>query len=202
MKKLLLSIVAAVVMFSCCMQPKVRYQPDKTVCVGSNSLTLVNVGPSKVLTRDFVVDPTRIDSVTTENPALAVVLSEDKLTLELYCGEEMHPMTTIYLWVEGKSYAVPVRKSDKMNYTFTYNPNGRKIGRIQIAGQMNNWVPALTPDLVLNEEGLYEVTMLLSPGTYLYQLLIDGDQNHDDTNPNKVDNGFGKFNSILQVNGN
>ena len=44
--------------------------------------------------------------------------------------------------------------------------------------------------------------MLLSPGTYLYQLLIDGDQNHDDTNPNKVDNGFGKFNSIMQVTGN
>ena len=202
MKKILLSLVAAAALFGCCKAPEVGYQPDKSVCVGPNSLTLVNVGPTKVLTRDFVVDPSRVDSVTSEDPALAVALSEDKLALDFYCGEEMHPMTTIKLWVDGVAYAVPVRKSDKFNYTFTYNPNGCKIGRIQIAGQMNNWVPALTPDLTLNEEGLYEVTMLLSPGTYLYQLLIDGDQNHDDTNPNKVDNGFGKFNSIMQVNGN
>ena len=202
MKKFILSVVAAVMLFGCCKAPEVGYQPDKSVCVGPNSLTLVNVGPTKVLTRDFVVDPSRVDSVTSEDAALAVALSEDKLTLDFYCGEEMHPMSYINLWVEGVAYSVPVRKSDKFNYTFTYNPNGREIGRIQIAGQMNNWVPALTPDLTLNEEGLYEVTMLLSPGTYLYQLLIDGEQNHDDTNPNKVDNGFGKFNSIMQVNGN
>ena len=166
MKKILLSLVAAAALFGCCKAPEVGYQPDKSVCVGPNSLTLVNVGPTKVLTRDFVVDPSRVDSVTSEDPALAVALSEDKLALDFYCGEEMHPMTTIKLWVDGVAYAVPVRKSDKFNYTFTYNPNGRKIGRIQIAGQMNNWVPALTPDLTLNEEGLYEVTMLLSPGTY------------------------------------
>lgn len=60
----------------------------------------------------------------------------------------------------------------------------------------------MTPDLKLREDGLYAVDLLLSPGTYLYQLLIDGEQNHDATNPAKVDNGFGKFNSIMQVDGN
>jgi glycosidase len=33
-------------------------------------------------------------------------------------------------------------------------------------------------------------------------MVLDGDQNHDANNPNKVDNGYGKFNSILQVEGN
>ena len=46
------------------------------------------------------------------------------------------------------------------------------------------------------------MTLNLSPGTYLYQMVLDGDQNHDANNPNKVDNGYGKFNSILQVEGN
>ena len=54
----------------------------------------------------------------------------------------------------------------------------------------------------LNADGLYEVTLHLSPGTYLYQINVDGDQNHDANNPAKVDNGFGKFNSIMQVDGN
>ena len=78
MKKIILSIATAVMMFSCCKAPEIGYQPDKSVCVGPNSLTLVNVGPTKVLTRDFIVDPSRVDSVTSENPALAVALSEDK----------------------------------------------------------------------------------------------------------------------------
>ena len=67
---------------------------------------------------------------------------------------------------------------------------------------MNDWAPVLSPDLVLNDKGLYEVTLNLSPGTYLYQMVLDGEQNHDANNPNKVDNGYGKFNSILQVEGN
>ncbi|HEY5593122.1 MAG TPA: alpha-amylase family glycosyl hydrolase, partial [Paludibacter sp.] len=74
--------------------------------------------------------------------------------------------------------------------------------KVQIAGQMNDWAPSLSPDLKLNNKGIYEVTLNLSPGTYLYQMSLDGDQNHDANNPNKVDNGYGKFNSILQVVGN
>ena len=41
----------------------------------------------------------------------------------------------------------------------------------------------------------------MSPGTYLYQLNLNGEQNHDPSNPDEVDNGYGKFNSILQVKG-
>jgi len=86
-----------------------------------------------------------------------------------------------------------------VDYTFTYDPKGKTYKKVQIAGQMNDWAPVLSPDLVLNDKGLYEVTLNLSPGTYLYQMVLDGDQNHDANNPNKVDNGYGKFNSILQV---
>jgi hypothetical protein len=77
----------------------------------------------------------------------------------------------------------------------------KKYNRIQIAGQMNDWTPSRTPDLQPNAQGLYEVELLLSPGTYLYQMNLDGDQNHDANNPQKVDNGFGKYNSILEVPG-
>lgn len=200
MKRFVFCFVLSVVIVGCC-QPKIGYEPDKSVCVGANSLTTINVGPGHLSVRDFVVEPERVDSVTSESEWLSVELSEDKQILDMYCGSEMAPMTMLNFWVDGHAYSVPVRKSDKVNYTFTYDSKGKKHKRVQIAGQMNNWVPAMTPDLSLNEDGLYEVTMLLSPGTYLYQLLIDGEQNHDPNNPDKVDNGFGKFNSIMQVNG-
>lgn len=194
--------LAAMILGSCTSQPSIGFRPDESMSVGLNSLMTVNVGPSKFYVRDFIVDPQRVDSVTSENQALSLSLSDDKQTVDVYCGEDMHPMTTIYFWNGGNAYAVPVRKSDKVNYTFTYNPQGKKPDRVQIAGQMNNWVASMSPDLKLNEAGLYEVTLRLSPGTYLYQMLIDGDQNHDTNNTDKVDNGFGKYNSIMQVPGN
>ena len=108
----------------------------------------------------------------------------------------------VTIWIKGVSYSIPCRKTDKIDYKFTFNPQGKTYKRAQIAGQMNDWAPNLSPDLKLNAERLYEVTLNLSPGSYLYQMLLDGDQNHDPNNPNKVDNGYGKFNSILQVAGN
>ena len=129
-------------------------------------------------------------------------MSADKTTITLNITPETPAFFNTTIWVKGVPYAVPCRKTDKVDYTFTYDPKGKTYKKVQIAGQMNDWAPVLSPDLVLNDKGLYEVTLNLSPGTYLYQMVLDGEQNHDANNPNKVDNGYGKFNSILQVEGN
>ena len=84
MKKFFLSLVVAAMLVACCKAPEVGYQPDKSVCVGANSLTLVNVGPTKVLTRDFVVDPSRVDSVW-----LAAVLPRYSLKTKLSSKKEL-----------------------------------------------------------------------------------------------------------------
>ena len=204
MKKLFFCI-SLILLFVSCKEKNLSlgFTPDNSVCVGLNTLKTLKVGPNTIVVNDYIMDETKIDSISTPSKHMFLELSENNKILSIYCDEEFEQMSVISFWIEGVHYDVPVKKSDKIFYTFTYNPNGKQINRIQIAGQMNNWVADMTPDLVMNEKtGLYEVTMLLSPGTYLYQLKIDGDQNHDDTNPNMVDNGFGKFNSILQVDGN
>lgn len=200
MKKIAL-VLMTVALFASCGNPELGFAPDPSVCIGSNTLLTLPAGPSKIQVSDYVVDPQRVDSVTSESGLLALSLSADKSVVDVYCGVDMPVMSYISFWVDGIGYALPVRKSDKINYTFTYDPRDTNPRRVQIAGQMNNWVPSMTPDLQLRPDGLYAVDLLLSPGTYLYQLLIDGEQNHDETNPARVDNGFGKFNSILQVKG-
>lgn len=203
MKKIFFSI-ALILLVTSCQDKKfsLGFIPDNDVCVGLNYLKIIKPGPNNILVNDFIMDESLIDSVSTNSEHIFLELSDNKKLLDIYCDEDLEQMSVVSFWIKGIHYDVPLRRSDKIWYTFTYNPNGKEIGRIQIAGQMNNWVADMTPDLTLNEDGLYEVKMLLSPGTYLYQLKIDGDQNHDDTNPNMVDNGFGKFNSILQVDGN
>lgn len=201
MKKTIISL-CIILVFVSCGKTTLDYTPDSSVCVGLNTLITIPVGPSQIVLSDYVVDASRLDSVTTGSAGLVAAFNADSTIVDLYCAPEMEPMSVLNFWVDGVPYALPLRKSDKIIYTFTYDPRDTNPRRVQIAGQMNNWVPSMTPDLTLRPDGLYAVDLLLSPGTYLYQLLIDGEQNHDATNPAKVDNGFGKFNSIMQVNGN
>ncbi len=200
MKKLLF-FAAAATLFLACGRQSLNLPADSGVCVGLNTLLTLNEGDNTVHTEDFVMQPATIDSITASDPSVVCQLSADKLTVNLHTDNAMPQLVNIQIWIAGVPYSVPARKSDKIDYTFTWNPNGRTPKEVRIAGQMNNWVASLTPALTLNADGLYEVTLHLSPGTYLYQMNIDGDQNHDDNNPAKVDNGYGKFNSIMQVDG-
>ena len=165
-----------------------------------NSLLTVKIGENTIYTQDFILNPVEIDSVSsTEIP---VALTDKNYKIQLVVKPETSNFFNINVWIKGVPYAIPCQKSDKVDYLFSFDPQGKKYGRVQIAGQMNDWAPNLSPDLQLNDSGKYAATLSLSPGTYLYQMLLDGNQNHDSNNPNKVDNGYGKFNSILQVAGN
>lgn len=201
MKKVVFSSVLILVAVACS-RPALDLPADSGKTVGLNSLLTLSEGENRIYTQDFIPQCQEIDSVTCDFAEVQCDLSADKIKMIVTVPQNLPQFVDIQFWVAGVPYSVPARKSDKIDYVFTYDPQGQSLGRVQIAGQMNNWVPSMTPDLQLNADSLYEVTLHVSPGTYLYQLLIDGDQNHDATNPNKVDNGYGKFNSILQVNGN
>jgi len=166
-----------------------------------NSLLTLKIGENTVFLQDFVMNPTEIDSITCVSAGLKYRMSDDKTTATFEVLPNMEHFINVKLWLKGVSYSVPCRKTDKIDYIFTFNPQGKTYKKVQIAGQMNDWAPVFTPDLKMNKKGLYEVTLNVSPGTYLYQMVLDGDQNHDANNPSKVDNGYGKFNSILQVAG-
>jgi glycosidase len=167
-----------------------------------NSLLTLELGENTVYTQDFIADVAMIDSVTVVGEGIEVMLYDSRRLIRVDLTEDAGELFDVQLWIRGNAYSVPCRKSDKVKYNFVYDPQGATFERVQLAGQMNDWTPSATPDLVLNEQGKYETELYLSPGTYLYQMSIDGEQNHDAGNPQKVDNGYGKFNSILQVPGN
>ena len=188
------------IMVSSCGKKSLDLPATSDLSYGLNSTITLIKGYNEFNTQDYIIDPTKVDSVTCDTEGIKVELSEDKskVTLQLYF---MKPLANLNLWVEGVPYSILLKRSDKIDYTFQYNPGGKRWNRVQIAGQMNDWVPNFHPDLTLNEDGIYEVTINVSPGTYLYQLVRDGDWNHDETNPEKVDNNSGKFNSVLHIAG-
>jgi glycosidase len=191
------AILFAVGLTAC--QPKLNYPAQSDNNKNLNSLLTLNIGENIVYVQDFILNPTDVDSVTSSSPELKCNLSVDKKTLNIIASPKMKAFADVKLWVKNVPYSIPCRRTDKIDYTFTFDAHGAPYDKVQIAGQMNDWTASATPDLKLNDKGLYEVTLNLSPGTYLYQMALDGVQNHDPNNPNKVDNGYGKFNSILQV---
>ncbi|MDO9152639.1 MAG: alpha-amylase family glycosyl hydrolase [Paludibacter sp.] len=199
MKKYGFLILISVVFTAC--QPKLNVPAVTDDNKNLNSLTTLEIGDNIIFLQDFILNPAAIDSVTSSSNGLKIAVSADKLNAKLTVQPEMEQFVDVNIWVKGVAYSLPCRKTDKIDYTFSFDAQSKRYKRIQIAGQMNDWTASRTPDLKLNEKGLYEVTINLSPGTYLYQMALDGEQNHDVTNPNKVDNGFGKYNSILQIGG-
>lgn len=200
MKKTLLYLSTLILLTGCGKQETLNLPSNNVNNKNLNTLVTLNIGNDTIYTQDFIYQPDQIDSVICTD--VQIMLSSDKKNLVIAVNPQTPDLFNVNIWIKGIPYAIPCRKSDKVDYVFTFDPHGKKYGRVQIAGQMNDWTPNLTPDLELNAQGLYEVTLNLNPGNYLYQMLIDGEQNHDPNNPNKVDNGYGKYNSILQVKGN
>ena len=201
MKKRMFIILLITVAFSACVQQSLNYPSDSENNKNLNSLMTLKIGNNIIYLQDFVMNPSEIDSVTASSDKLICHIDSKRISAELIVLPDMEHFVDLKLWIKGIPYSVPCRKTDKTDYLFTFNPRGKIYKTVRIAGQMNDWVPTLSPDLKLNDSGLYQVKLNLSPGTYLYQMSLNGDQNHDANNPSRVDNGYGKFNSILQVAG-
>ena len=200
MKKLSCLLLLAVVAVTAC-GSSLNFPVNSENSKNLNSLLTLKIGENTIYLQDFILNPAEIDSVTSSSTQLICHIDKNRITANLNVLPGMEHFVNVKLWLKGVPYSVPCRKTDKTDYVFTFNPHGNSYKKVQIAGQMNDWTTSRTPDLKLNEKGLYEVTLNLSPGTFLYQISLDGVQNQDTNNPDKVDNGYGKFNSILQVAG-
>lgn len=70
---------------------------------------------------------------------------------------------------------------------------------VHVAGQFNDWKPN-DIELKKGADGIWRVTLNLSPGTYEYKLIVDGqDWIPDPANPEKVPDPYGGYNSLLTV---
>lgn len=69
---------------------------------------------------------------------------------------------------------------------------------IEIAGDFNCWVPEelLRP---IKTDGVWRKLYHLSPGTYRYKFLVDGEWTCDPQNPNTALNAYGVFDSVVEI---
>jgi 1,4-alpha-glucan branching enzyme len=79
---------------------------------------------------------------------------------------------------------------------------------VNLAGSFNDWGgtvyggfdPSIDP-MVRGEGGIWKIVLPLQPGVYEYKFVINGGEvwSEDPHNPESVDDGYGGFNSVLEI---
>jgi len=145
---------------------------------------------------DFFQDVRVIDSVRAEK-CFAVHLTADNKQLVLVNNGNIPVLSELKIWMGATSYSVLLKKSEKKEVSVVFDPEGRVYKAVQLAGDVNGWNPAATP--MTYADKLWTATLFLNPGTYYYQLVVDGKWMLDPANPDSADNNIGGFNSVLKV---
>lgn len=146
---------------------------------------------------DYFPDASVIDSVSVPQE-FSYTLSNSKVFLTLKTNNQALPwLSTITVWAKGDKYCLVVRKNRKLPVTFAFDPQGKMVSKVQLAGQINDWNPNAT-NLAFDGK-TFTTTLLLNPGKYHYQVVVDGKWMLDPANPVFEDNGMGGYNSVLAV---
>lgn len=102
--------------------------------------------------------------------------------------------------VGEQSVQVPILASVEQRVTYTLPPDYQNHDDVRIMGAFNGWSRTSHP-LTQGADGLWRIDLVLGEGKHAYQLIVDGEEMPDPVNPERVDNGFGGFNSLLTVGG-
>ncbi|OHB56895.1 MAG: hypothetical protein A2Y12_02965 [Planctomycetes bacterium GWF2_42_9] len=70
---------------------------------------------------------------------------------------------------------------------------------VQVAGDFNGWQPQLTPMSKIDEQGIWQIKLPLTVGSYRYRFVVDGHWQHDPNNTATELNPYGDLNSVLQI---
>ena len=81
-------------------------------------------------------------------------------------------------------------------HQFTYYQKG--LQSISLVGQFNDWKPDST-SLTEVSPGVWTISLLLKPGVYEYQFILNGKQWVTDPTMPQVSNDFGSPNSVVTV---
>ncbi len=159
----------------------------------------INLQPSEtqIPTNDILIDEQKLDSVSAK-PYLNAKLSADKKSITLTeNGAQLPPLFYLKLFIGNYEYSVILKRSQKVTHEFKYTALGTAPSKVQLAGDFNGWTPNNTS--LTFDGNVFSCKLILSPGKYAYQLVVDDKWMLDPINPNKVDNNMGGINSLVSV---
>jgi len=156
-----------------------------------NDETIVNL-------EDYFLDVRSIIDITVSDGFHVDYSSDFKKTIISVLDSNYKTVSLLTIKTTSSTYDIILLRSRKIRCRIEYNPWGNAIKTVQIAGSLNSWNPSQHYFKQVGDK--FEIEFDLEPGIYSYQLIADGNWFCDPENPQKVDNGYGSYNSLLEVN--
>lgn len=153
---------------------------------------------TRVYLTDYFLYPQKIGKITVPGN-IKLIREKNRDEILLVKTGDIRPLENIRFKYEGQLYDIPLFRSTKKKVEITFDPKGKKYGRVQLAGDMNAWNPENTP--LSYRDGLWKAELELAPGRYQYLLVLDGEKIVDPGNKERTGNGRGGVNSLLTVAG-
>lgn len=100
--------------------------------------------------------------------------------------------------LNGEKKTLPVIVKQKIPVKVEVRPE-QPTQKVYIMGSFNTWNRHSVEMKDNDGEGKYTTILELDEGVYEYQFVTDYGEFPDPENPNKVDNGYGSFNSVIKV---
>ncbi|MEQ9008580.1 MAG: hypothetical protein RLP12_11895, partial [Ekhidna sp.] len=162
--------------------------------LGLASPIQLDLQSTRVVLEDYVLDPSRLDSITTDGP-FNLKTEHSILTIT---GRPMQELYNLTFWAEGVGESVLLKRTRKTLYSFLYASDGTDK-KVMIKGEFNAWNPNNT--ILEKTDSSFTTYELLSPGTYQYLYVVDGKEMLDPQNPDSISNGMGGWNSVINIPG-
>ncbi len=187
--------------FACKKDAPVRASLDRTAATAITGVATpiqLNEGTTEIVLADYFRKPQAIDSINIVGKGLTAVLADNKETVKLTATGAEAYLTNLTFYAKGVAYDILAKKSLRQKAVLTYDvPAGKKVTKVQIVGDLNNWNPATTP--MTKEGNRWIANLSLNPGRYPYKFVVDDVWVNDPANQDSIGNGMGGFNSLLIV---
>jgi len=148
---------------------------------------------TEILLSDYILDVNKIDSVQ-HSKYFTAAWSDDKAKLKITPNKYFKAIQNLRLFVTGEYYDIPLYKNTKKKANFSIS---KKLAGKNVAfkSQIVGWQSVPMKD----ETTYWDYQTALDPGKYQYLFVVDGKEILDPNNPNKVSNGNGGYNSVLEI---
>lgn len=198
MRKILLSIMLGVTFLACKAN---KTSPNTTVSkfekgeVLQDLTSLIQLGIDETLVNlsDYFIEGDKAKIIRLPEGLKQLKNDSGVVTLS---GKMNSTIDYISVEFNQKRYDIPVRNTSRIPYKFTFVPD-REYENLQVKGSFNGWNVKANPLTLKN--GKYEFTVMLNPGNYQYCFVEGEEEFTDPTNPKKVSNGVGGYNSTFSV---
>ena len=190
MKTIQLFLLVLSLVLVSCNKPQGDKQP---ISKGLASPVYMSTSETEIFLTDYILDVDKIDSIQ-ESKYFKTTLSNDKNKLVIVPTVYFKPIQNLTLYVAGEKYDIPLFKNTNKKAVFSI-PKDKKNKTVAFKSQIVGWQSVPMDDKITYWE--YETN--LAPGKYQYLFVVDGKEQLDADNPNKVSNGQGGYNSVFEV---